>query len=59
MLALLALTVVAALALFAKYARHLNGLGSPRVLYNFVIVSVAFTYFEINWPTEILEFFAA
>ena len=55
-LAIMGCFMVAFLAMFAKYARHLNGLASPRVFYNFGIVTSSFMYFDITWPVEIVTF---
>jgi len=50
------LCLIGFLSLFAKYARHLNGLASPRVFYNFGLVTSSFMYFDIAWPVEIVKF---
>ena len=56
LLGLMFVFLVAFLFMFAKYARHLNGLASPRVFYNFGIVTSSFMYFDITWPPEIVTF---
>jgi hypothetical protein len=50
------LCIIGGLYLFATWGRHLKGLGSPRILVNFVTVTYSFTYFNIDWPPELLDF---
>lgn len=55
-LTIMGIFVVCFIYLFAKYARHLNGLASPRIFYNFLIATASFLFFKIAWPREIIIF---
>lgn len=57
LLVLMILLLITFLIAFARYANKFKGLGSPRILMNYVAVTSAFMYFNIAWPDILKDFF--
>jgi hypothetical protein len=56
LLIFLCFVLLAFLRLFRNVAPFLRGLGAPRVLFNFLQVTLSLVFFQITWPKEFLEF---